>query len=66
VLKEALALPSIARAALADQLLASLELTSPAVDGVWRKEIEARLAAYESGRMEAVPLERVLAKYAAP
>lgn len=66
VLSQALGLPAIDRANLVDRLLASLDLPSPVVDETWRREIEARLDAHKSGRMDAVPLDAVLAKYASP
>lgn len=65
LLKEALALPPIERAALVDQLLASLDRPDEAVDQVWRKEIAARLRAYRSGEAPTVSAEDVLAEYRA-
>ncbi len=49
LLKEALELPPIERAALVDRLLTSLDKPDDAVDQVWRKEIAARLLAYRAG-----------------
>jgi putative addiction module component (TIGR02574 family) len=65
LLKEALDLPPIERAALADQLLASLDKPDEAVDEVWRKEIAARLRAYRSGTATTVSAEDILAEYRA-
>jgi len=65
LLKEALALPSIERAALVDQLLVRLDKPDEAVDQVWRKEIAARLHAYRSGEAATVLAEDVLAEYRA-
>lgn len=65
ILKGALLLPARERAGLVDQLLASLDKPDPAIDELWRKEIDRRLAAYESGEMETVSLEDALAKYVA-
>ena len=65
VLKEALDLPPIERAALVDQLLTSLDRPDEAVDAVWRKEIAARLRAYRSGKAETVSAEDILAEYRA-
>ncbi len=65
LLKEALDLPPIERAALADQLLASLDKPDEAVDEVWRKEIAARLRAYRSGTAPTVSAEEILAEYRA-
>jgi putative addiction module component (TIGR02574 family) len=62
LLKEALDLPPIERAALADQLLASLDKPDEAVDEVWRKEIAARLRAYRSGTAGTVSAEDILAE----
>jgi putative addiction module component (TIGR02574 family) len=63
LLKEALALPPIERAALVDQLLTSLDKPDEVVDQVWRKEIAARLRAYRSGEAATVSAEDVLAEY---
>ena len=65
VLKEALNLPPIERAALVDQLLASLDKSDEAVDEVWREEIAARLRAYRSGTTATVSAEDILAEYRA-
>lgn len=61
LLKEALDLPPIERAALVDQLLSSLDKPDEAVDEVWRKEIDARLRAYRSGAVQTVSAEDILA-----
>lgn len=65
VLKEALDLPPIERAALVDQLLSSLDKPDEAVDEVWRKEIDARLRVYRSGAAQTVSAEDILAEYRA-
>jgi len=63
LLKEALDLPLIERAALVDQLLTSLDRPDEAIDEVWRKEIAARLRAYRSGTVTTVSAEEILAEY---
>jgi putative addiction module component (TIGR02574 family) len=63
LLKEALDLPPIERAALVDQLLTSLDRPDEAIDEVWRKEIAARLRAYRSGTAATVSAEEILAEY---
>ena len=65
VLREALELPPIERAALVDRLLDSLDKPDEAIDQVWRKEIAARLRAYRSGTAATVSAEDVLAEYRA-
>ena len=68
ILKDALALPSETRAALADSLWDSLD---PEVDAdaeeAWRKEIHRRLAELDSGAVKAIPWSearaRLLANY---
>ena len=37
-----------------------------AIDRLWAKEAEDRLAAYRRGEIKAVPLQEVLAKYRVP
>lgn len=63
ILDEALSLTPVERANLADQLLASLNKPDEAVDELWREEIQTRIAAYESGRIEAVSLDQVMKKH---
>lgn len=60
---EALALPSEARALLADRLVESLD---PAEDGyihqLWAKEVRRRLDDVRSGRVKTIPGETALAQ----
>ncbi len=63
ILKEALELLPLERATIADKLLSSLDKPDKTIDGLWRKEVEDRIAAYESGKMETVSVKKVLAKY---
>jgi len=49
------------RAALIDDLLASLDAPDPRIDALWAEEAERRLAAVESGEMPARDAEEVLA-----
>jgi len=65
LLKEALDLPPIERAAMVDQLITSLDRPDEAVDEAWRKEIGARLDAYRSGAAATVSADDVLAEYRA-
>jgi putative addiction module component (TIGR02574 family) len=62
LLKEALGLPPIERAALVDQLLTGLDKPDDAIDQVWRKEIAARLRAYRSGAAATVSPEDAFAE----
>ena len=59
ILEAALALPESERAAVAEELFASLRHTDPRIDELWAREAEDRLAAYEAGEMEAIPAEQV-------
>lgn len=52
------------RLKLVDQILASLDETDPAIDQLWAREAEDRLAAYRRGEIRAIPLSDVLSKYA--
>jgi len=63
ILKEVLTLPLKDRATLVDDILASLDRPDEQIDRLWRKEIDDRIAAYRAGKIRAVPLEEVLAKY---
>lgn len=59
LLKSALSLPAIDRAALAEELLSSLDRPDSAVDELWAIEAEDRLAAFQAGRMKAIAAEEV-------
>ena len=62
ILTDALQLPAAERATVVEQLLSSLDRPDPHLDAVWAREAEARIAAYETGRMEAFPAEQVFAE----
>lgn len=63
ILKEALELPAIERANIADHLLSSLDQPDEHIDALWRKEVEDRIKSYQSGKIRVVSLEEVLSKY---
>ena len=58
ILQEALKLPPIERATIVDRLVSSLDKTDKTIDDLWRKEIESRIGAYESGKMETVSVQK--------
>ena len=61
ILHQALELPSNDRAALVEGLIASLDKPDPALDAMWLKEAEDRLAAYRAGELDVIDAERVFA-----
>lgn len=63
ILEQALALSPKDRAALVEELLASLDQPDPVVDALWAKEVEDRINAYEAGDLAAIPAEAVFKKY---
>jgi putative addiction module component (TIGR02574 family) len=66
LLVDALSLSALERAALADELLASLDQADARIDALWAKEAEDRLAAFEAGEMKAIPAEDVFAEFEKP
>ncbi|MBN8714351.1 MAG: addiction module protein [Xanthomonadales bacterium] len=62
VLQEALRLPPGERAALVEGLIGSLDQPDPAMDALWLKEAEDRMAAYRAGELGAVDAEQVFVK----
>ena len=52
--KEALQLPEIERAVLADRLLASLSHRPAELEAAWRRESSSRMEAFREGKLEAV------------
>ncbi len=65
LLKEALELPPVERAALVDRLLTSLDKPDESIDRAWRKEIAARLRAYRAGTAATLSADDILAEYRA-
>ena len=63
ILDRALKLSAVEKAHLVDELLSSLDKPDEAIDALWRKEVEDRITAYNTGHLRAVSLEQVLAKY---
>ena len=63
IAEAALALPSDARALLADRLVESLDpLTDQDVRDAWASEALLRLEELRSGKVEAIPVHEVLAR----
>jgi putative addiction module component (TIGR02574 family) len=62
LLRQALELPANERAALIEGLIVSLDKPDPAVDALWLKEAESRMAAYRSGELDAVDADVVFAE----
>lgn len=61
--ERARALPPAERLELVDNILGSLDETDPALDKLWAREAEDRLAAWRRGEIRAIPLDEVLRKY---
>lgn len=61
LLREALRLPANERAALVEQLSASLDKPDPLLDALWLKEAESRMAAYRAGELDTVDADTVFA-----
>lgn len=61
--KEALTLNPSQKAQLIDKLISSLDKSDNEVDELWAKEVEDRIDAYNTGKMKAISLEKVLQKY---
>ena len=63
ILKSALDLPPKERVNLVDYLISSLDQPDEYIDSLWRKEVEDRVKAYQSGKIKSVTFEEVLSKY---
>ena len=50
------------RARLAESMLESVQAPVEEVEAEWKKEVEARLEAYEHGKMQSVSVEDVFAE----
>ena len=62
LLRQALQLPPIDRAALVESLITSLDKPDPELDALWLKEAEDRMAAYRAGEIEAIDADEVFAE----
>ena len=63
LIDQALELPAVERMIVAEQLLMSLDRPDPKIDTAWTAEAEARLDAFQDGRIEAVSVNEVFGKY---
>lgn len=61
--EHARALPPAERLQLVDEILGSLDEIDPAIDRLWAREAEDRLAAWRRGEIREVPLDDVLRRY---
>lgn len=63
IFDEALGLPSEEKALLAEQLLASLDVSSAkSIDEKWAQEAEKRIDAYDRGKTRAISAQEVFDK----
>ena len=63
ILKEALNLTPEKKVELIEKLLISLDNPDKKFDLLWAKEAEARIDAYEQGKIRTLTIEEVLEKY---
>ena len=63
IIDKALGLNSKERAIIAEELLASLDVSDSSLDVIWAKEADARIEAFNRGEIEAVSVEEVFRKY---
>jgi putative addiction module component (TIGR02574 family) len=59
---QALSLPLADRAALAEQLLASLDRPDPQIDELIAIEAERRIDAYDNGEMGSIPADEIFSR----
>lgn len=60
---QAAQLPPAERMEVVERILDSLDQPDTALDTLWAKEADDRLAAYRRGEIQAVALSEVIAKY---
>jgi len=60
---QAVKLPPEERVEVVERILDSLDEPDAALDALWAKEADDRLAAYRRGEVKAVALSEVIAKY---
>jgi putative addiction module component (TIGR02574 family) len=59
VLADALSLPPNERAALAERLFSSLDISPDELDRLWAQEADSRIDAYESGKLKSISARQV-------
>lgn len=62
VLRQAMQLSSLDRAALVEGLIASLDKPDPALDAQWLREAEDRMTAYRAGELASIDADEVFAE----
>lgn len=62
LVREALQLDPVERAAVIEELLSSPDKPDPALDAKWAKEAEDRLFGFRAGEIEAIPANEVFAE----
>lgn len=60
--EKARSLPPEERVRLAEELLATVQETSPEVDAAWEEEIRRRIAEIDAGTAKLVPADEVIAE----
>lgn len=63
LLREAKSLSAEDQANLIEALMNQLDQPDKSIEAEWTTEARSRLDAYRQGKLEAIPLEQVLAKY---
>ena len=63
LLREALQLTPVDRAALVDELLSSLDQPDERVDALWAQEAEERLRAYRAGELKTIAAADVFTEF---
>lgn len=63
IMEQASKLSAIEKVELIQALLASVDKPDPAIDSLWEKESESRLAAYKCGDIHSLSLNQVLEKH---
>ena len=59
IFEEVLLLPPIERAELIEKVFHSFDYCGNNFDALWAKEVEARIDAFEEGKLKAVPAKKV-------
>ena len=63
LLRQALELSSLEKAQIIEELLVSLDNPDAGLDGLWAKEADARVEAFNNGKISARSAEEILGKY---
>jgi len=63
IFEEITALKPLEKIELVDRIFNSLEHSNKEIDALWAEEAESRIKAYDTGKINSIPIDEVFQKY---